>query len=232
MLEVFFDCSSPWTYLAFHNIQPLAAEAGVVITWRPILVGGVFNTANRSVYESRQHPVPLKAAYAAKDLQDWARQAGLKVKMPPSVFPVNSVKAMRACIVLAPHGRLVDFATAVFQLYWGEDQDISQDDVLCEACRRIAIDPDHLLSEISAQPVKDQLKANTNALMARGGFGSVREPAPCCFPTASPVLEGVSGKQGAAPRGRPNRFNFLEKFGAGEEIRTLDPNLGKVVLYH
>ena len=24
---------------------------------------------------------------------------------------------------------------------------------------------------------------------------------------------------------------FLEKFGAGEGIRTLDPNLGKVVLY-
>jgi hypothetical protein len=27
-IEVFFDCSSPWTYLAFHNIQPLAAEFG------------------------------------------------------------------------------------------------------------------------------------------------------------------------------------------------------------
>jgi 2-hydroxychromene-2-carboxylate isomerase len=172
MLEVFFDCSSPWTYLAFHNIQPLAAEAGVTIAWRPILVGGVFNTVNGSVYESRQHPVPLKAAYAAKDLQDWARQAGLKIKMPPTVFPVNSVKAMRGCIVLAPQGRLVDFATAIFQLYWGEDQDISRDEVLREACRRIDVEPDPLLNAISAQPVKDQLKANTDALMARGGFGS------------------------------------------------------------
>ena len=26
MIEFFFDCSSPWTYLAFHNIQPLAKE--------------------------------------------------------------------------------------------------------------------------------------------------------------------------------------------------------------
>jgi hypothetical protein len=26
-------------------------------------------------------------------------------------------------------------------------------------------------------------------------------------------------------------LKFLEKFGAGEAIRTLDPNLGKVVLY-
>ena len=31
MIEFFFDCSSPWTYLAFHNIQPLAKELGVEI---------------------------------------------------------------------------------------------------------------------------------------------------------------------------------------------------------
>ena len=24
MIEFFFDCSSPWTYLAFHNIQPVS----------------------------------------------------------------------------------------------------------------------------------------------------------------------------------------------------------------
>jgi hypothetical protein len=28
------------------------------------------------------------------------------------------------------------------------------------------------------------------------------------------------------------RPSFFGKNGAGEEIRTLDPNLGKVVLYH
>ena len=50
MIEFFFDCSSPWTYLAFHNIQPLAKEFGAEICWRPILVGGIFNTVNPSVY--------------------------------------------------------------------------------------------------------------------------------------------------------------------------------------
>ena len=100
MIEFFFDCSSPWTYLAFHNIQPLAKELGVEISWRPILVGGIFNTVNPSVYASRETPVPLKARYMKKDLADWARSAGLAIKMPPTVFPVNSVKAMRGCIWL------------------------------------------------------------------------------------------------------------------------------------
>ena len=49
-LEFFFDCSSPWTYLAFAGIQPLAARVGVSIEWKPILVGGVFNSVNPEVY--------------------------------------------------------------------------------------------------------------------------------------------------------------------------------------
>ncbi|MBX4421328.1 DsbA family protein, partial [Mycobacterium tuberculosis] len=82
----------PWTYLAFHNIQPLAAEFNEPIVWRPILVGGIFNSVHPSVYASRDNPVPAKQRYMAKDLQDWAHAAGLKIKMPPTVFPVNSVK--------------------------------------------------------------------------------------------------------------------------------------------
>jgi 2-hydroxychromene-2-carboxylate isomerase len=172
LIEFFFDCSSPWTYLAFHNIQPLAAEFGVPITWRPILVGGIFNTINPTVYAAREQPVPAKARYSAKDLQDWARLAGLRIRMPPSVFPVNSVTAMRACIVLAAQDRMIEFATAVFEVYWGEDRDISQDAVLMDVCARLGIDAGALLAAAAAPEAKAQLRANTDEVMARGGFGS------------------------------------------------------------
>lgn len=171
MIEFFFDCSSPWTYLAFHNIQPLAKELNVPITWRPILVGGVFNTVNPSVYASREKPVVPKARYMLKDLGDWARSAGLAIKMPPTVFPVNSVKAMRGCIWLGNEA-MVPFATAVFKAYWGDDKDISQDAVLGDICRATGIDPDKFFAGIGEQAVKDQLKANTDEVIARGGFGS------------------------------------------------------------
>jgi 2-hydroxychromene-2-carboxylate isomerase len=172
MIEFFFDCSSPWTYLAFHNIQPLATEMQVAVDWRPILVGGVFNSVNPSVYASREHPVPAKRDYMLKDLQDWARQAGLKIVMPPRVFPVNSVKAMRGCLWLAPQGGLVPFATAVFEAYWGRDEDISQDTVLAGICRRCGIDVDAFAAAIAQPELKERLKANTDELIRRGGFGS------------------------------------------------------------
>jgi 2-hydroxychromene-2-carboxylate isomerase len=170
MIEFFFDCSSPWTYLAFHNIQPLAKELGVEIAWRPILVGGIFNTVNPSVYAQRERPVPLKARYMQKDLDDWARSAGLSIKMPPTVFPVNSVKAMRGCIWLAKE--MVPFATAVFETYWGGDKDISQDAVLAEICKKVGINEEKFFAGISQPAIKDQLKTNTEEVVARGGFGS------------------------------------------------------------
>ena len=170
MIEFFFDCSSPWTYLAFHNIQPLAREFDEEITWRPILVGGIFNTVNPSVYARRENPVPAKIAYDKKDMADWARLAGLTILMRPKVFPVNSVKAMRGCIWLGKD--MLPFARTVFQIYWGEDQDISQDAVLTEVCRRCGIDPTAFFAGIGQQSIKDALKANTDEVMARGGFGS------------------------------------------------------------
>jgi hypothetical protein len=78
------------------------------------------------------------------------------------------------------------------------------------------------------------------AQAANRGFGMPSMPATagspllfafCCFPPASPAFARGAGKQKTAPRDRFNRFIFLKKTGAGEGIRTLDPNLGKVVLY-
>ena len=103
-------------------------------------------------------------------MADWARSAGLAIKMRPTVFPVNSVKAMRGCIYLGKE--MVPFARAVFEIYWGEDKDISHDAVLAEVCKRVGVDPEKFLAAISQQAIKDQLKANTDEVMARGGFGS------------------------------------------------------------
>jgi len=170
-LEFFFDCSSPWTYLAFHRIGDLAAEAGAELVWRPILVGGVFNAVNPSVYEQRANPVPAKARYYAKDLGDWARHYGLRIGMP-SVFPVNSVKAMRGALVADEKQRLPAYAGAVFEKYWGDLEDISRDEVLAGIVNRTGLDRDEFFRKIAAPEYKAKLRANTEELIARGGFGS------------------------------------------------------------
>ena len=92
-VECFFDCSSPWTYFAFHNLLLMQQELGIAIAWRPILVGGVFNAVNPSVHNSREKPVPAKVAHGKKDQEDWARHL-----RHPHALPADSVPGeQRAC---------------------------------------------------------------------------------------------------------------------------------------
>lgn len=168
-IEFFFDCSSPWTYLAFTQILKMVSPTE--IEWRPILVGGVFNTVNPSVYENRANPVPAKQRYYAKDLQDWAQYVGITIGSP-SVFPVNSVKIMRGAFVALDQGCLVDYAQRCFAAYWGELEDISDDRVIGSIVGASGMDIDQFFAQIQTEQRKLQLRQNTDELIERGGFGS------------------------------------------------------------
>ena len=170
-LEFFFDCSSPWTYIAFERALAIFSSSDLEIVWKPILVGGVFNTVNQDVYETRANPVPAKLEYMRKDLQDWAGLAGLKIGWPP-VFPVNSVKAMRGAHFALEYDALVPYARAVFRRYWGDLADISQDDELRSIVTSVGLDEDAFFTTIVTQACKDKLRETTDELMRRGGFGS------------------------------------------------------------
>ena len=173
-LEFFYDCSSPWTYLAFTRIEEVAARQSAELVWRPILVGGVFNAANPSVYEARERPLKVKARYYKKDMQDWAHLYGLKITDPGElvVFPVNSVKAMRGAFVAHEHGKISPYSRCVFETYWGGNRDISKDEVLRDIVRETGLDEAEYFRKIALPEYKEKLKANTDELIERGGFGS------------------------------------------------------------
>src|SRR5215467_15124923 len=165
-LEFFFDCSSPWTYLAFTRIHDVIARTRAEAVWKPVLVGGVFNSVNRDVYERRANPDPRKASYSEKDLQDWARLAGIRIGKPP-VFPVRAVAVMRCALAADEEGALIPFSRAAFEAYWGDLRDINRDDVLRSVCQAAGLDPSEILSRAEAGDIKDRLRANTEELIAR-----------------------------------------------------------------
>ena len=66
-----------------------------------------------------------------------------------------------------------------------------------------------------------------SVLAQMGGEASpFRKSAIVCLPLAYPESERRQGKQGIPANDLPNYLNFAGIFGAGEGIRTLDPNLG------
>ena len=44
--------------------------------------------------------------------------------------------------------------------------------MLTDICKRAGVDTEKFFAGIAQQAIKDQLKANTDEVMARGGFGS------------------------------------------------------------
>tara|TARA_B100001057_G_scaffold265755_1_gene265946 strand:- start:4701 stop:5297 length:597 start_codon:yes stop_codon:yes gene_type:complete len=170
-VEYFLDCSSPWTYLSFRGMGELLRRKSFDIVWKPILVGGIFNTINPSVYESRQNPIKEKLVYSQKDLDDWSKSRGLDIKMP-KIFPVNSVKAMRGSFFFQDQGNIEYYLDAVFYAYWTEGKDISDDDILKSIVNKLGGSEEEYFDFIKTPEAKERLISNTQELMDRGGFGS------------------------------------------------------------
>jgi 2-hydroxychromene-2-carboxylate isomerase len=172
-IELFFDLSSPWTYLAFHNIRPILDETGAGIIWRPFLVGGVFNAVNKSVYAAREDSNGPKARFFMKSLRDWAAWSGLPLNFPAPWHPVRSVHAMRACCALEDDQEaLVRFAEAAFSAYFDRQENLDEPDILAAIADGIGMDGAALVARTQEDAVKQKLRANTDEVIERGGFGS------------------------------------------------------------
>ena len=180
-IEYFFDCSSPWTYLAFKGITDLSKKKDFELIWKPILVGGIFNTTNPSVYEARNNPKPVKEKinYYFEDLKDWSKfrsiiinHDGFEEWFSQGVFPINSVKAMRGAFMFLDQGNIENYVNSIFYAYWTDGLDISLEENLIKIVKNLDVNPNKFLNFIQQQDTKDRLKDNTQELIDRGGFGS------------------------------------------------------------
>lgn len=170
-IEFFFDYSSPWTYFAFDRVEAFCEKNNAELVWKPFLVGGVFNKVNPSVYQRRENPVPPKDNYYRKDMADWARFLEIDM-IKPSVFPLNSVKALRGAFVAIEEGTISAYSSGCFEAYWCDDKDISQEDELRAIAVAAGMDGDAFMAKIAEEPIKRKLFETTDELIAREGFGS------------------------------------------------------------
>lgn len=172
-VEFFFDLSSPWTCLAFHNLPGVLERTGAAATYRPILVGGVFNAVNPAVYAAREQVDNRRLRHSWKILKDWARLAGVPMNFPSEWHPAKSIAAMRFCSALEDDQEaLVRFAGAAFASYFDRQENLDEPAVLAAVADAEGLDGAALSRAASTDPVKARLRANTDELIARGGYGS------------------------------------------------------------
>ena len=171
-VEFFFDLSSPWTRLAFHNLPAALDGLDAQVTLRPFLVGGVFNAVNQDVYRMREEGSP-KMARSFLWLKEWAALADVPMNFPSEHHPVKSVAAMRVCCALEDNqDALHRFATAAFHAYYADQRNLDDPQVLAAIADQCGVDGAALLAQTQEQPIKDRLRANTEEAIQRGAYGS------------------------------------------------------------
>ena len=171
-VDFFFDLSSPWTRLAFHNFQRLPEFELTQTRWRPFLVGGVFNAVNPRVYEAREGD-QSRMLRSFEWLKEWAELAGVAMNFPSAYHPLKSVHAMRACCALEDdQPALLRFAGAAFEAYFADQRNLDDPAELAAVADKAGIDGKRLIEQASSQAVKDRLRASTDEAIARGAFGS------------------------------------------------------------
>ena len=161
-IEFYFDFSSPYGYLASHKIEALAAKYARGVTWRPILLGVAFKATGSGPLPS----IPLKGDYAKRDFLRSARFHGVPFRIPEP-FPVSTVAACRAFYSLNDPKEQVLLAKALFRAYFIDNVNIGEASQVLKISNSLGLRP-----EIDSQAVKDKTRAEVEAALAKGVFGS------------------------------------------------------------
>ncbi len=168
MLELWFDFSCPYAYLASRQ----AASLGVLVDWRPMLLGGVFRGTGAG-----DGPMatlsPQKAAHNYRDMHRWAELFGHPFQVP-SAHPMRTVRALRVLLGL-PHSRWPEAIAAIYTAYWERAEDITRDDVLRAALRSAGTsdaDLEAAFARADSDAIKDELRRRTDEAIALGIFGA------------------------------------------------------------
>jgi len=168
-MTFWFEYASTYTYLTVSRIDALAQAQGVVVDWRPFLLGAMLK--DRGMVEGPFTGQPSKLRYMWRDLERRASHHGLPYRKP-SVYPPNTLLTARIGTLAAMQGWCEDFTREVFRLHWTEDVAIGSDDNLRRALTALGRDAEEVMMAAQSEGNKQLLRAATDAADALGIFGS------------------------------------------------------------
>jgi 2-hydroxychromene-2-carboxylate isomerase len=171
-LELWFDFSCPYAYLASQKAPGIARAAGCELVWKPMLLGGVF----RGIGAGDGPMATLgeaKAAHNLRDMRRWAEIFGVPFEMP-AAHPMRTVRALRTLLGL-PHSRWPTAIAGIYAAYWQRAEDITRDEVLAGALRGAGVPDDEIAAALTgadSDAIKTELKQRTDEAIGLGIFGA------------------------------------------------------------
>lgn len=168
-IDFYFDYSSPYGYFAAMKIDSLAEKYGRRVNWKPVLLGAVFKVTGGKPLPT----LPLKGAYAMRDVARSARFYGVAYRHPEK-FPIAGQAASRAFYWLNETDPTLahTLARALYQAYFVDNRDISSPEITADVAATLGLNREAVLAALGDETIKDKLKREVEAAIARGVFGS------------------------------------------------------------
>ena len=163
-IEFFYDFRSPYSYLAFTQLQQMDVE----ISFRPIRILKVMEKVGNV---PTSITCAAKGRYARIDLARWARRYGLALN--PSDMRSNDGDACsRAVIAADSPAQAAAVTLALYRAIWSEGVTLAGPDEVVAALAAAGLAVDGIAARIGSPEVAAQLDANTDEAAERGVFGS------------------------------------------------------------
>ena len=164
-LRFYYDVVCPYAYLASVQVEAAAARGGATVSWRPVLLGGLFRKVAAPQVPAASMSAP-RARFNLLDMYRCADRLGLPLTMP-SAHPRRTVEAMRLLVGVGEGTTRVALTAALYRAYWGEGRDVSDRAVLDAIAREHGVDP----ALIDSPEAREGLFASTAEASALGAFG-------------------------------------------------------------
>jgi 2-hydroxychromene-2-carboxylate isomerase len=166
-VEFYFDVGSPAAYLAWTQLPALTARAGAELSWRPMLLGGVFKATDNSSPAA----VPAKGAYNRRDLMRYAERYQVPLRFNPH-FPVNTLALMRAATACLGTSQLEPYLKAVFEGMWVRQLNMADPQIFAAVLEEAGFEAADLERRANEPATKEALKGTTEDAVSRGVFGA------------------------------------------------------------
>lgn len=170
-LTFWFDFISPFGYFASLRIDALAAKHQRTVDWRPLLLGV---TVLKVMGLKPVMETPLKGAYAARQVERYARRHGIVLARDLLAPPMNPLPAGRTMAWLRAHApaSAKPFAQAGLHAYWAEGRSLDQADALRAVAARAGVPADVAEAALADPAAASLLRAEVESAIAMGAFGS------------------------------------------------------------
>lgn len=165
-IRFYFDYESPNAYVAWTQLPKLAQRYGFAIDPVPILYAALLDAHGQlGPGES-----PAKGRWMSKNLARKAILLGVPLN-PPAFLPFNPLLALRVTLLTSDPGKRDALIDALFQAVWVRGLHVSETAVVESVANEIGLPGATLVAKASMPEVKNQLRSQTDAAIARGVFG-------------------------------------------------------------